>query len=96
MLWDAGQFSLSATGAGGAVAAVGEGGVSPLVSFLHGLCVLCRGLMDRGGDTLSLPPVPFVPITHRDLVARSLMWFVLGGWRNESYSVAFSEEECVI
>lgn len=55
-----------------------------------------HGLMDSGGDTLSLPPVRFVPITHGDLIARSLMWFVLGGWRNESYSVAFSEEECVI
>lgn len=61
------------------------------------VCVSASGdLMESGGDILRLPPVPFVPITHRDLVARSLMWFLLGGWRNESYSVAFYEEECVI
>lgn len=57
---------------------------------------IAGGLMDGGGDTLRPPPVLFVPVTHRDLVACSLMWFLLGGWRNESYSVAFSAEECVI
>lgn len=61
------------------------------------VCVSVAGdLMESGGDTLRLPSVPFVPITYRDLVAHSLMWFLLRGLRNESYSVAFYEEECVI
>lgn len=34
-------------------------------------------------------PISMVPITQRDLVARPLMWFLLGVWRNESYSIAF-------
>lgn len=61
------------------------------------VCVSAAGVLkDSSGDTLRLPLVPFVHIIQGDLVACSLMWFLLGGWRNESYSVAFSEEECVI
>lgn len=39
--------------------------------------------------------LPYAPL-HRDLVAHPLMWFLLGGRRNESYFVAFYAEECVI
>lgn len=61
------------------------------------VCVSVAGdLMESRGDTLRLPSVPVVPIIYRDLVARSLMWFLLQGWRDESYLVAFYEEECVI
>lgn len=42
------------------------------------------------------PTVPLCSHRTQDLLAYPLMWFFLGGWRNESYSVAFHEEECVI
>lgn len=58
-------------------------------------CVSAAGcLMDSGGDTLCSHP-PLLPITW-ELAACLLMWFVLGGLRNGSYSVAFYEEEYVI
>lgn len=47
-------------------------------------------------DMLQLRLSPFVPIPPGDPVARPLMWSLRGGRRHGSYSVAFSEEECVI
>lgn len=60
------------------------------------VCIRCRG---SEGQCWRYPMALAVPLcSHHtwDLVAWPLMWFLLGGWRNESYSVAFHGKECVI
>lgn len=66
------------------------------VNLLGGLCIRCRGSDGQWWRHPMAPAVPLCSHHTRDLVAYPLMWFLLGGLRNESYSVAFHEEECVI